>query len=281
MVPLTADVYFINLDRVPERAAFMLGQFSNAGISDPIRFPAIDARSAEMRDCPRYRPHSWGPYWTLRETEIAVFESHRAIWEKIVESDRPAAIFEDDVLISTQAGAIITALSDYSDRFEMAKLDALAGQVRLGPEMRLGDSRLHPITEVVASAAGYLLSPTGAQSLLRRSQSYCDHLDDFITRPARGYRAIQLTPGIAVQGMFADVRGRDDIPASIAGSERTAFGSEPTSDGRGPVPYRLAKEIRRGWRRSARKIFRDGQLQRQGGLIGEVPLASDLPGYRK
>lgn len=272
--------YFINLDRVPERADFMRAQFAGAGIFDPVRISAVDARQADMEAVPRYTPKNWGPYWTLKSTEIAVFESHRTVWERIAETNQPGGVFEDDVLMSQSAGAVIADLGQNSDRFDMVKLDALSGVIRLGPEITLGNTRLRPVTEVLPSAAAYLLSPEGARNLLRRSQSYCDHLDDYITRPQSDYRAFQLTPAVAVQGMFADVADRPDIPASIAGSERTGLGQAPVDYDRGPAAYRLLKELRRAGRRLARKTYSDRQLLSRGGLVAEVPLAEDMPTYR-
>jgi len=275
---VTPDIYFINLDRVPERADFMTAQCSRVGLVDPVRFSAVDA--AEGHDFPRYQPRRWGPYWTLRRSEVAVFESHRALWEKIAAATGAGVIFEDDVLLSDSFKDVIDALATGAASFDLIKLDALSGRVRLGAETQIGSSRVRVITDVLPSAAAYMLTPEGARKLLSRSGQYCDHLDDFITRPFDGFRAYQLLPGIAVQGMFADVGARMDIPASIANSERTGT-TQPAPYDKGPVIYRLAKEVRRAGRRLTRKIYRDRALIRAGGLIGEVPLASDLPGYRR
>lgn len=277
---MTSHVYFINLDRVPDRAEFMRGQFGAAGIADPIRVSAVDAAQSDMSRTERYAPRSWGEWWTLRPTEIAVFESHRSVWQRILDAGHPGAIFEDDVLLSKSAGQIIQNLGA-ADGFDMVKLDALAGQVRLGTEHHIGGHCLRPIRQVLPSAAAYLLTPRGANLLLRHSQRYCDHLDDFITRPWPAYRMFQLLPGIAAQGMFLDLARRPDIPGSIVGSERTDFGRAPVHDGRGPVPYRLWKELRRSGRKLSRRLGADRKLVAQGGQIAEVPLAADLPGYKR
>lgn len=271
--------HVINLDRVPDRAAFMAAQCEAAGI--PMRrFPAIDAATAPDLTA-RYRPASWGPYWAMTPTEIAVTESHRALWQQIVDDDRPAAIFEDDILIAPGAGAVLADLAGQAGSFDLVKLDSVAGRIRLGPEHVLAGHRLRPIVQVLPSAAAYMLSPRGAADLLRRSQTYCDHLDDLITRPAPGFRAFQLWPSVAVQCMFADPAALDGLPPSIAESERTQTERRTTArPDKGPPSYRALKELRRLGLRLARSAWSDGRLTAQGGLIGQVPLARGLPDYR-
>lgn len=278
---MKTEVYYLNLDRVPERAAFMNDQCSYGGITAPIRVSAIDASAVENFSSPRYAPHSWGPYWSMTPTEIAVFEGHRKTWQTILDSGAPGAIFEDDILLSSKAGAAIEALGLEHQQFDLIKLDALGGRFRFGPSSELGSQTLRQIVGVLPSAAAYLLSPEGAAKLLERSQSYCDHLDDFITRVQPGFRAFQLVPGIAVQGMFADLSDRTGIPTSVAGSERTDFGKAATDAGRGPFAYRMLKELRRSGRKLSQRLSSDQKLIAEGGLIGEIPLAHDLPPYRR
>lgn len=274
---MSLPVHVINLDRVPERAAFMQAQCGQAGFDDIRRFSAVDA--ATMAPSPRYRPARWGAYWSLLPSEVAVFESHRALWEAIAESGRPAVVLEDDVLLSRDTARLCEVLAASAERFDMVKLDALSWPLRLGRETVVGDAVLRPLDGVVPSAAAYLLSPSGARLLLRRSRAYCDHLDDFITRRHPGYRAFQLVPAVAMQAMFADPSGLTGVPQSIAGSERTSAAPRARAP-KGPALYRLGKEIGRGARRLARRLWRDRLLQARGGHVGEVPPASDLPRYR-
>lgn len=274
---VSLPVHFINLDRVPERAAFMQAQCARAGFDSVHRFAAVDAATAPIS--PRYRPGRWGAYWSLLPSEVAVFESHRALWQQVVESGQPAVLMEDDVLLSEQAGAVSAALAPHVDRFDMVKLDAPGGLIRLGPEVTLGGMSLRPLTGVIASAAAYILTPSGARLLLHRSESYCDHLDDFLTRLHPGYRPFQLAPIVALQGMFADLRDVPGIPPSISGSERTSAAPRARAP-KGPAPYRLGKELKRSARKLARKLYADRALLAQGGRIGRLPVAPDLPGYK-
>ena len=276
---MSHDTYFINLDRVPERAEFMRAQFARAGIEQANRHSALDAHAVAGTISDRYTPHRWGPYWEMTPTEVAVMESHRAIWRRVAETRRVSAIFEDDVLLAQSAGRIISDLSGDSAEYDLIKLDALAGTVRLGPKKTVHGYELRPITHVLPSAAAYLITPEAAENLLLRSQTYCDHLDDFITRPSPGFRAYQISPAIAVQGMFADLSGLSGIDVLVQGSERTGSEAQKSKPGRGPVPYRLAKELRRAGRRLGRRLWQDRALANAGGYIGEVALSDDLPRY--
>jgi len=270
--------YYINLDRAPERAAFMEQQFARAGLVHPIRFSAIDA--AQGLPETGYTPKTWGPYWTMRPTEIAVFEGHRALWRQIVQDGTFGAIFEDDVLLSAGAGTVMTRLAAHGGSFDMVKLDGVGRRVQLGKEQRFGEDTVRALHEMIPSAAAYLVSPKGAANLLDRSEAYCDHLDDYITRGSPGYRPYQLMTAIAVQGMFAHVSDRPDVPSFIAGSERTAGKNAHEPYDRGPIPYRAAKELRRATRKVSRRLYADRALERRGGWIGVVPLADDLPAYK-
>lgn len=277
---MAPQVFFINLDRVPARADFIVKQSMQAGIPSPVRVSAIDAQQNDMQKVTRYRPRSWGPYWQLSDTEIAVFESHRSIWSRIALQDNPAVILEDDVLLSQSLGPALAMLEGYKD-FDFIKLDAAPPPARLGPQRELNGLVLRPILQTLPSAAAYLLSPRGARNLLERSKRYCDHVDDLLTRPWRGYRAYQLCPALSIQGMFSEIEHGRDIPADVAGSERTASDPQTNSLTRGPAAYRVWKELGRAVRKARQKLGGDALLRAKGGTFEPVPLASDLPPYRR
>lgn len=269
--------YFINLDRVPERADFMMGQLRASGFTDIMRFSAIDASKGLPAN--GYAPRKWGEYWTMRPSEIGVFESHRHLWQEVANAGEPAVIFEDDALISQSAGQIVDQLFEAASAYDLIKLDGVGEVIRLGTQTNIGGLAIRDLRQVVPSAAGYIVSPRGAADLLRRSRRYCDHLDDFITRPAPRYRAVQLMTAIAVQGMFADCSRLRDLPSSIAASERTTGKHSVEDYDRGPLLYRLGKEFRRSGRKIWRKAISDRRLLQKGGWLGTVPLAHDLPPY--
>ncbi len=240
---MTGQGFYINLDRVPERASHMAAELSAAGLEAVERFSACDARG-HMKS-PGYAPESWGEYWTLKPSEVACFESHRTLWGRIAGGTRGVAVFEDDILAVPALGPAVDALAVAQETYDIVKLDGGPGQVRLGPIRPLAGLSVRPILQALPSSAAYMVSPDGAKKLLRASERYSDHLDDFISRPRAGWRAFQLDPALALQGMFADASAAARVPGAVAESERTADAAINAGYDKGPMLYRLHKELRR------------------------------------
>ena len=273
-------LYFINLDRAVERAAFLVKECNKAGIENIVRVSATDAQKSNMKVIANYRPESWGPYWQLTDTEIAVFESHRAIWKRIAVLDNPAAVLEDDVILSRQLGQSLTMLEGLRE-FEFIKLDGAPLPARLGSPHLVNGLTLRPILQALPSAAAYVLSPKGARNLLDRSSQYCDHVDEFLSRPNRGFSAFQLCPAMAIQGMFCKVNNGLTVPPEVGESERFASDQKTAPIYRGPAAYRVYKELRRVVIRARHKLGGDILNHARGGLNEPIPLAPDLPPYRR
>ncbi|WP_372990765.1 hypothetical protein, partial [Sulfitobacter sp.] len=81
------------------------------------------------------------------------------------------------------------------------------------------------------------------------------------------------------QGMFIQDDTRNQSQ-KIAQSERTSDIRINVSADRGPVKYRLLKELRRNLRKLKLKLWHDRRLLANGGFLGHPPMASDLGRYR-
>ncbi|MEE9454213.1 MAG: glycosyltransferase family 25 protein [Paracoccaceae bacterium] len=276
----TPPIFYINLDRAPERRAFMESQFKNLGLKNATRFAALDVKNpATLRDA-NYKPGGWRARWSLTPTEIAVFESHRALWTHIVtENLEMAIIMEDDVFISKTLVISLADLAKPTCDFDVIRLDGCKGNYPFGPENKVGSTLVRPILQTVSSLGCYLLSRSGAEHLTRQSAVYCDHADDFVLTPKKHWKLLQSWPAIALQG--ANSKNDDPAITDILDSERTSVESEIAAPDKGPPLYRISKELRRVSVRMARKIFKDRVLLKQGGHIGYPPLAGDLPPYRE
>ena len=268
-------ILYINLDRVPERRVFMEEQAARAGVLDHLeRLSATDGRSDAVIE--GYTPHSWGPRWELTRSETAVFDSHRRAWRAGLETAAPFVVMEDDVLFSSRFMEALKAARAAAPVGAIVKLDGVRKPGAYGPAREIGGGfSLRAHLRITHSAGAYLVMPEAARRLLATSESFCDHLDDFILNPAAAWEVFQLEPAVAAQGVLVEAE-----TGAAADSERTHHAPTNHPKARGPFAYRLVKELRRSGRRIVRAAWGERALVARGGHVGAVPLSADLPPYR-
>ena len=270
------QTHIINLERSPKRKKYMLKEVERASLPNVNIFTAVDAET--MMIPKRYKPYAWKHYWEMASSEIACFESHILLWEKcLMENKGPYLILEDDIIISKQLRSTIETLKNYTKKFDLIHLDAPAPFNRLGPQEDLGSIKIAKILRPIPSTAAYLITPTGADKLLKKIKNgYCDHADDFITRKHKGYDPYQLLPAMAVQGMFAK---SSSINPVIKISDRTSSRKPNKKLQKGPIIYRTVKEFYRCVQKIKLKFFLNKYQQKKPEIKKFVPLASDLFKY--
>lgn len=273
---LEVGIFYINLDRVPERRSFMENQFEKAGVRGASRISAVDARQPEALAGNGYVP-GVGSRWGLKQSEIACFESHRSVWKRIRDTDLKAAvIFEDDVELSSGAGRVIEALLEDGTGFDFLKLDYSPKSLRFGAEQTLAGVTIRPILEMAPSAAAYIVSSEGCRKLLAWSEHYSDHLDDFVSIPRPDWRMYQVFPAIGVQMIWSGTPHQD--PGQVATSEREGDATTNMGLDKGPLWFRVRREIRAACRKLIWKTGAQARLLRDGGFVGHIPFAEDLRG---
>lgn len=267
-------VFYINLDRVPERRAFMEAQFAKAGVQNVTRFSAVDARQGEAFLGNGYVP-GVGSRWGLKQSEIACFESHRGVWQAVVEHDlRAAAIFEDDVEMSSELGAIVDALLQGANVFDFVKMDYSPRSLRFGAETEIGGIAVRTMMEMAPSAAAYVVSNTGCRKLLHWSDQYSDHLDDFVSIPRPDWRMFQVFPAVGVQMIWS--KQQDHSLEQVKTSEREGDTSTNSGLDKGPFWFRIKRELRAAKRKLGWRLGGQDRLLREGGFVGFIPCADDL-----
>ncbi|CUH41312.1 glycosyltransferase family 25 protein [Ruegeria atlantica] len=273
-LPPETGAFFINLDRVPARRSFMEAQFNHAGLAGATRFSATDAQIPGVVDATGYVAGT-GSRWGLTQSEIACFESHRAVWQAVVDQNLQAvAIFEDDVEMSIQAGSVISALMADPDAFDMVKLDYSPKSLRFGPETRIAGVTVRPMLEMAPSAAAYALSQRACQKLLNWSEKYSDHVDDFVSIPRSDWRMYQCFPAVGVQMIWSKQQGHTVEEVKV--SERSQ--NQKTNCGleKGPLWFRLRRELVAARRKLYWRVGGQTRLLEQGGYVGFIPCADDL-----
>ncbi len=267
-------VHYINLDRVPERRSFMEQQFGRAGLAGAHRVSATDASQPGALSNTGYVPGSGGR-WGLTPSEIACFESHRTVWRHVRDSGAPAAaVFEDDVEMSTAAGSVVAELLGNAGAFDCVKLDYSPRSRRFGPETRIGDVVVRPLMEMAPSAAAYVVSRAACLKLLEWSRAYSDHLDDFLTLPRPDWRLYQVFPAAGVQMIWSNSVNNAQDP--VRQSERTQDARINSGLDKGPKWFRARRELQAAGRKLYWYAGGQARLVRRGGYVGFVPCADDL-----
>lgn len=208
-------VFLINLDRQPGRLRFMQQQFSVLGIA-PIRITATNGRDPDerARSCA-------APYAQLSPGEIGCFESHRRLWQRMVDENIPAAlVVEDDVILASDFAEL-----DFPDiGADVIKIDAGIGSLSwygTASQPVTGTRSLRRLLGTEFSTGCYFITVAGARKLLVRSRNYIDPVDRFMfDQTSRAFWAMKvwkLVPAAARQQQ--DVTGTaNSLEAEIADS---------------------------------------------------------------
>ena len=226
-------IYLINLDRRPDRLAFMAGQFEALGL-DFTRFAAIDAQTTSDAEIDLKIDPREALIRMPRGSQCGAL-SHLAVWQMIADGHAGAGIvFEDDMELSPGLVAISGDLTWLPSGVDLVQLERkgskrpkLMGPVCShapdGREIRLLHSR-------AGGAGAYLITRTAARRFLAttgRLRLPIDHVlfNANISKPARQSQIAAILPALARQR-------REDFASDIT----------PT-----PVRPSLCRRLVRGW----------------------------------
>jgi glycosyl transferase family 25 len=199
----------INLDRSVDRLAHMTAEFANIGVAFE-RVAAVDASTGSPIPAASH----------LTKPEVACFLSHRKCWQTIVDgADQYGAIFEDDAVLSRDAGQFLSDDGWVPADADIVKLETLFGKVRLAHLAPVGNGG-HSIARLVGEhigAAGYVISKAAAQKLLLRTRRLKEPVDLALFSPNSMVCALnttyQVTPAVCAQHRF--LSEREPIPTLI------------------------------------------------------------------
>jgi glycosyl transferase, family 25 len=245
-------VYFINLDRSPDRREWFARQTEGMEI-DLVRVPAVDARQMSVEEVARLRALSSGRN-SLSAGELGCFLSHRKAWEMVLKDQAPwAFIAEDDIHFSGDAGRFLQSHDWIPEGLDIVKAEATLKRVELGGKVE-ATAFGHEMRRLLSyhfCAGGYFLTPQTARRLLEVTETHCEPVDEIIFSPKYGIldelNALQLTPAICMQDNFVSGPSADEKMASTLETDRVNFHR------RDPGSQRL-----RGWRKIPREAQRIG-----------------------
>ncbi|MBZ9992297.1 glycosyltransferase family 25 protein [Mesorhizobium sp. BH1-1-4] len=239
----------INLDRSPDRLAHMTAEFARIGLGFE-RIAAIDARDhPDLVPQRRNSPHA---VRRLAGSEIACLHSHRACWRIIAQDDAPfGAIFEDDMVFSARAGALLADTDWIPADTDIVKLETFFHTTVIQRErIPVGHGfSVFRLRKNHIGAGGYLLSRQAARALLEATCDVDVAVDNLIFDPAlatsAGKTIYQLVPALCAQEQFVG----NGLPSLLDQGREAEWVASGLANGRRiPAIARIRREARRATR---------------------------------
>ncbi|MCE7030778.1 glycosyltransferase family 25 protein [Jiella avicenniae] len=198
------EIFYINLDRAPQRRALMEVQARALGIA-LTRFAAIDATTVDDAAFARLSTRWERP---ITRPELAAFLSHRALWE--IASERPGGliVLEDDTVFSTHF--VAAAESVAASGYDLVNFETVGRRKFFARHRTKGMSRLR-LTELVREKSGagaYYVSQGGARRLLATAEARTAPVDAYMFAVCR-LRTAQVEPAATMQVHLLEERGFD------------------------------------------------------------------------
>jgi glycosyl transferase family 25 len=162
-------VFFINLDRHPDRQRFIEAQLAAAGIKAE-RFAGVDGSD----NVPAHLAGFFPPDSSLTSSQIGCSASRFEIMRTILERRINAAlVLEDDARLPSHLGVILNdVLAVLPDGWDLVRL-CRAPKRAFRPLHALSESyRLVRYSRIPVGAAAYLVSQSGARKLLTPRRCY-------------------------------------------------------------------------------------------------------------
>jgi glycosyl transferase family 25 len=243
----------INLDRSPQRLAWMQAEFDRLGLQFE-RVTAIDGRDLSGADMERHaRPRLDGEIWT--PPEVACFLSHRKCWQIVADGDAEyCAIFEDDIHVGPEVAPLVSDPCWIPAGADLVKMEAPTEELHQGAPGNIGRRhRLYPSGENWVGSAGYILSKRLARRLMEVEALDCT-VDQFLfdnKLASRGFVSHEIRPGICIQ---ATVTPGYDGPLRSVISEVRVFPVAKKKHVRRDILARILRELARPWKRAYRRL---------------------------
>ena len=196
-------VHLVNLDSRPDRLEHMAAALNRAGLPFE-RIAATDGRDPQVAA----RAAALGPSWNGKPISAAAygcFQSQRHAWQRILEGGHShGMVFEDDLHLAgdlsfladsawVPADADIVKLETFGTRAHLARREAA----------RVGPRRLVRLRSTHVGAGAYVVSARAAQTLLQRTETITDPVDELLFNDRLGWFegaiTYQMCPAPAIQ----------------------------------------------------------------------------------
>jgi len=190
------NIFVINLSGDVERRQFQTQQLSELGLDYKI----LNAISIYDINKETYKKHYFDWQRPLRNTEVACYFSHKSAWNKIIKTDQPALILEDDALLSKCVPELLKSLTNKKN-VDLISLE-VAGRKKwiskFGQDIAC-NSKLFRLYQDRNGAAGYILWPSGAKKLLQYEMENGIALADAQIASCNTLLSYQIEPAAMIQ----------------------------------------------------------------------------------
>ncbi|MCG8271051.1 glycosyltransferase family 25 protein [Aquamicrobium sp. NLF2-7] len=202
-------VYYINLDRSPERRAWFTKQAEALGL-DLVRVPAVDGRELPAAELDRWRQLSEGNK-ILSPGEIGCFLSHRKAWEMVLAGqEKWAFIAEDDIHFSERTKIFFQDIIWLPRNTDLVKAETDLRRHQFSRKYLplTGPYNLRKLHSNHLNAGGYFISKNSCKILLSYTENKCEAVDGLlfakIFMKEHKLKIYQLDPAICIQSRFLD-----------------------------------------------------------------------------
>jgi glycosyl transferase family 25 len=208
------DILIISLPNAEDRRNFQQEQLSKLGLD----FRFLDATSTNNIDKTTYKQHYKDWQRPLKETEVACYYSHRHAWDRVIQSNKPVLILEDDALLSKCIPSLLKDLSDKknTDLINLENRGRKKFISRSGEAITCG-SKLLKLYQDRTGAAGYILWPSGAKKLIQCEKRKGIALADAHITACNNLNSYQVEPSPIIQldhCEYYDIKNPIDIRSS-------------------------------------------------------------------
>ncbi len=210
-------IRIVNLPSRADRREHLAAQMAPLGDYPYGFFPAV--HGARQPDHPLFshydpaaRERVKGRGNPLKPSQLGCFASHYLLWQECVESGAPLIVVEDDAILRSNFGDFLALAPEIARRWPLVWLHGndKGGRDPSVAVDRAGPFVLHKKLKGHFRTVAYLITPAGAEALLRHCETWIYPVDDTMIRfYEHGVESIELRP--------ACVAHDDDSASDITG----------------------------------------------------------------
>jgi len=190
------QIFVINLPSAIERGNLQKAQLAKLG----LEFKILAATSVEDISDETYKKHYFDWQRPLRKTEVACYFSHRRAWNRVIKSNKPALILEDDAIMSKLLPDILHSLNSIQNA-DLINLENRSRKKFVSRQhMDIAcNSKLFRLYQDRTGAAGYILWPSGAKKLILFEKNKGIGLADAHITSCHSLKVFQVEPSPIIQ----------------------------------------------------------------------------------